>query len=82
MRPFGNEAGRAIVSPPQIKPMEGFFVSEEKQVAPDPEFFPENVEFLSFIGSWHCDRNMSAKQLRRSTARKGSKARAEAESTL
>ncbi len=30
-------------------------MSEKKQAAPtDPEFFPENVEFLGFIGGWDC----------------------------
>ena len=24
-------------------------------VHPDPEFFPENVEFLGFMGGWDCD---------------------------
>jgi hypothetical protein len=28
----------------------------EKQTAhTDPEFFPENVEFLGFIGGWNCE---------------------------
>jgi hypothetical protein len=30
-------------------------MSTKKQAAPtDPEFFPENVEFLGFIGGWDC----------------------------
>lgn len=30
-------------------------MSEKEQAAPtDPEFFPENVEFLGFIGGWDC----------------------------
>ena len=35
--------------------MEGFLCRKKKQAAPtDPEFFPENVEFLGFIGGWDC----------------------------
>jgi hypothetical protein len=35
--------------------MEGFLMSTEEDAAhTDPEFFPENVEFLGFIGGWDC----------------------------
>lgn len=27
----------------------------DKRAASDPEFFPDNVEFLGFIGGWDCD---------------------------
>src|SRR5690348_15427924 len=33
--------------------MEGFFMSEHAAHT-DPKFFPENVEFLGFIGGWDC----------------------------
>src|SRR4051794_40262750 len=55
MRPFGNETVRAIVSPPR-ETDGGFFMSTEERAAHrDPEFFPENVEFLGFVGGWDCD---------------------------
>jgi hypothetical protein len=53
MRPVGNEAGCAMVSPPRSKPMEGFFMSEAA-AATNPEF-PPNIEFLGFVGGWNCD---------------------------
>jgi hypothetical protein len=53
MRPFGNEAGRAIVSPPRVKPMEGFLMSDAA-AAIDSEF-PKDIEFLGFVGGWNCD---------------------------
>ena len=27
---------------------------EKHSAHPDPEFFPENVEFLGFMGGWDC----------------------------
>jgi hypothetical protein len=35
--------------------MEGFFMStEEHSKGTDPDFFPKNVELLTFIGGWDC----------------------------
>jgi hypothetical protein len=56
MRPFGNETGRAGLSPSSDQIDGGIFMSIKKHAAhPDPEFFPENVEFLGFMGGWDCD---------------------------
>jgi hypothetical protein len=42
--------------------MEGFFISVEEHAA-DPEFFPENVEFLGFVGGWDCDTGIDTVQI-------------------
>jgi hypothetical protein len=47
--------GSRECQPSSVKPMEGFSMSMEEHAAhKDPEFFPENVDFLGFVGGWDC----------------------------
>jgi hypothetical protein len=50
---FGNEAGRAIVNLPRIKPMEGFLCPT--LLRQSIQNFLRTSNFSDFVGGWNCD---------------------------